>query len=139
MGEVDVQAIRARATEMKAISVEKAHELCDEVERLREWKAQERALRDEDLKYCERVTVEVERLRAVVAEVENAKHHAYLHDTQERQTLLASGPREFVERTAAEWLDKHEPDSEARVVISRVVDETDAGDFVIRALRGGQA
>lgn len=61
--------------------------------------------------------------------------HAYLHDTQERLTLLSSGDREHVERAAWEWLNKNEPDSEANLVISKVEESIDAGDFLMRGLK----
>lgn len=63
---------------------------------------------------------------------------AYLHDTQERLTLLASHPathieaQRWVEQQALNWLAQNEPDSEARVVIAKVVERIDAGDFVMR-------
>ena len=62
-------------------------------------------------------------------------YHAYLHGTDESLTLLASHPSsaEWVIERAEEWLGRHEPDSEARVVISEVKMDVDAGDFVMNA------
>lgn len=62
-------------------------------------------------------------------------HHGYLQGTDNSLTLIASGSREWVQRSVADWLLKHEPHSEASVVIAHVQDSIDVGDFVIRELR----
>lgn len=63
---------------------------------------------------------------------------AFLEDTQNRLTLLASHPgddaaaRHWVERCAWESLQSVEPDSESRVVTAVVLEKTEVGDFVMR-------
>lgn len=64
----------------------------------------------------------------------------FLHDTQERLTLLASAPghtpeaRRWAEQQAFNWLASHEPDSESYVVTALVIERVDVGDFVMRGL-----
>ncbi len=84
-----------------------------------------------------------------IAIASNAKFHVYLHDTQERLTLLASSPnsQHEAESMAHSYLSKPgiEVDSEARVVSSVVLDSSDVADFVFRGpipaarAAGGQA
>ena len=63
---------------------------------------------------------------------------AYLHDTQQRLTLIASAPgdplaaQHEVEQAAYDWLQKNEPDSESCLVVAVVLERIEVGDFVMR-------
>jgi hypothetical protein len=68
----------------------------------------------------------------------------FLHDSQERLTLLAmsnneglgcgdeASDRHWCEQHALDWLQHNEPDSESQVVVARILETTEVGDFAMR-------
>lgn len=58
-------------------------------------------------------------------------YHAYLMDAQNGIKLLGSGPKDWVADRAQRWLEAHKPGSEDSVIIARIEECIDAGNFVM--------
>ena len=62
------------------------------------------------------------------------KYHVYVQDPDNTMTFLASGPKDWAMKHARMYLEKHEMNPQAQLVIARVDEEIDVDDFIMRSL-----